>query len=128
MPWDRQSVRNHIRTASLADPVGDLRKEWHAQRMRIEEWWPKLDPATQEWLIANNGDVVRPTVLGEIAAAGGDVTSDSSSNGDNGPGGFLLSDATALPTGSLRRFRVDLPAGLGFLTRRGCRWFVRWRA
>src|SRR5664279_1464945 len=94
MPWDRQSVRNHIRTASLADPVGDLRKEWHAQRMRIEEWWPKLDPATQEWLIANNGDVVRPTVLGEIAAAGGDVTSDSSSNGDNGPGGFLLSDAS----------------------------------
>ena len=72
---------------------GDLRKEWQAQRMRIEEWWPKLDPATQEWLIANNGDVVPTTVLGQIAEAGGDVTSDASSIGDNGPGGFLLSDA-----------------------------------
>jgi len=73
--------------------VGDLRKEWQAQRMRIEEWWPKLDPATQEWLIANNGDIVPATVLGRIAEAGGDVTSDSSSIGDNGVGGFLLSDA-----------------------------------
>jgi hypothetical protein len=72
---------------------GDLRKEWQAQRMRIEEWWPKLDPATQEWLIANNGDVVPTTVLGQIAEAGGDVTSEASSIGDNGPGGFLLSDA-----------------------------------
>ena len=81
----------HIRTAS--DPVGDLCKEWQAQRMRIEEWWPKLDPATQEWLIANNGDVVPTTVLGQIAEASGDVTSDASSIGDNGAGGFLLSDA-----------------------------------
>ena len=61
--------------------------------MRIEEWWPKLDSATQEWLIANNGDVVPTTVLGQIAEVGGDVTSDASSIGDNGPGGFLLSDA-----------------------------------
>ena len=80
-------------TATVADPVGDLREEWQAQRMRIEEWWPKLDPATQEWLIANNGDVVPTTVLGQIAKAGGDVTVDASSIGDNDPGGFLLSDA-----------------------------------
>ena len=61
--------------------------------MRIEEWWPKLVPATQEWLMANNGDVVPPAVCGQIAEAGGDVTSDSSSIGHNVPGGFLLSDA-----------------------------------
>ena len=62
--------------------------------MKIEEWWPKLDPAAQEWLIANNGDVVPTTVLGQIAEAGGDVTSDASSSiGDNSPGGLLLSDA-----------------------------------
>jgi hypothetical protein len=61
--------------------------------MRIEEWWPKLDPATQEWLIANNGDVVPATVLGQIAEAGGDVTPGSSSIDDNVPGGVLLSDA-----------------------------------
>ena len=83
----------HIRPASVADPAGDLRKEWQAQRLRIEEWWRKLDPATQEWLIANNGDVVPTTLLGQIAKAGGDVTSDASSIGDNGPDGFLLSDA-----------------------------------
>lgn len=73
--------------------LGDLLPEWQGWRMRIDEWWPKLDPATQEWLIANNGDVVPPTVLGQIAEAGGDVTSDASLIGDNGPGGFLLSDA-----------------------------------
>jgi hypothetical protein len=81
--------RIHIRTASVADPAGDLRKEWQAQRLRIEEWWRKLDPATQEWFIGNNGDVVPTTVLGKIAEAFGDVTSDASSIGDNGPGGFL---------------------------------------
>jgi hypothetical protein len=32
-------------------------------------------------------------VLGQIAEAGGDVTSDASSIDDSGPGGFLLSDA-----------------------------------
>ena len=62
--------------------------------MRIEEWWPKLDPATQEWLMANNGDVVPTSILGQIAKAGGDVTSDASSSiDDNRPGGLLLSDA-----------------------------------
>jgi len=61
--------------------------------MRIEEWWPKLDPATQDWLIANNGDVVPATVLGQIAEVGGDVTPDSTSTCDNVPGGVLLSDA-----------------------------------
>ena len=50
-------------------------------------------PATRQWLIANNGDVVPTTVLGQIAEVGGDVTSDASSIGDNGLGGFLLSDA-----------------------------------
>jgi len=85
--------RIHIRAATIADPVGELRNEWQAQRMKIEEWWPKLDSATREWLVANNGDVVPITILGQIAEAGGDVTSDALSIGDNGPGGFVLSDA-----------------------------------
>ena len=72
---------------------GDLRKEWQAQCMRIEEWWPRLDPATQKWLIANNGDVVPTTLLGQIAEAGGDVTSDASLIVGHGAGGFSLSDA-----------------------------------
>jgi len=61
--------------------------------MRIEEWWPKLNLTTQEWLIANNGDVVPTTVLEQIAEADGDVTSDASWISDNGPNGLLLSDA-----------------------------------
>ncbi len=41
--------------------------------MSIEEWWPKLTPSAQEWLIANNGDTedVPADVAAEIAAAGG---------------------------------------------------------
>ena len=44
--------------------------------MNIDEWWPKLDPSAQEWLVANNGDAVSAEVLRQIAAAGGSVTSD----------------------------------------------------
>jgi hypothetical protein len=43
--------------------------------------------------MANNGDAVPTKVLGQIAEAGGDATSDASSMGDNSPGGLLLSDA-----------------------------------
>lgn len=46
--------------------------------MSIEDWWPKLKPATQEWLIQNNGDAVSPAVVGEIAEAGGSVASSPS--------------------------------------------------
>ena len=39
--------------------------------MSIETWWPQLQPATRDWLIANNGDVVPVAILDEITAAGG---------------------------------------------------------
>ncbi|MHC5794546.1 hypothetical protein ACVXZ4_00160 [Lacisediminihabitans sp. FW035] len=42
--------------------------------MEIDEWWPKLDPSAQQWLIANNGDAVSAEILGQIAAVGGEVT------------------------------------------------------
>ena len=60
--------------------------------MNIDEWWPKLDPSAQEWLIANNGDAVSAEVLGQIAAAGGDVTPDSRWVGESDEAGFFLSD------------------------------------
>ena len=44
--------------------------------MRIEQWWPRLKPATREWLIENNGDQVPAEVVAEIAEAGGPVASD----------------------------------------------------
>lgn len=39
--------------------------------MSIQEWWPKLEPVTREWLIANNGDDVPGDVSAEIVRAGG---------------------------------------------------------
>lgn len=60
--------------------------------MNIDEWWPKLDPSAQEWLVANNGDAVSAEVLRQIAAAGGSVTSDSRWVGESDEGGFFLSD------------------------------------
>ena len=46
----------------------------HTVRMPVEAWWPKLSPATREWLIANNGDVVPFHIVDEIAQAGGPAT------------------------------------------------------
>lgn len=60
--------------------------------MNIDEWWPKLDPSAQEWLVANNGDAVSAEVLSQITAVGGIVTSDAWWVGKNGPTGFYLSD------------------------------------
>ncbi len=60
--------------------------------MNIDEWWPRLDAASQEWLIANNGDALSAEVLSQIAAAGGVVTSDARWIGESGPSGFYLSD------------------------------------
>jgi hypothetical protein len=60
--------------------------------MNIDEWWPKLDTATQDWLIAHNGDAVSADVLSRITAAGGVVTSDAWWVGQSGPDGFYLSD------------------------------------
>jgi hypothetical protein len=45
--------------------------------MPIAQWWPRLRQQTRDWLIANNGDVVPPAVMAEIAEAGGPVTCDA---------------------------------------------------
>ncbi|WP_190989100.1 hypothetical protein [Pseudarthrobacter sulfonivorans] len=60
--------------------------------MRIEEWWPKMDPSTQQWLINNNGDVVPSNILDQITAVAGTPTADASWVGDSAPGQFFLSD------------------------------------
>ncbi len=60
--------------------------------MSIEEWWPKLEPSTQKWLIENNGDAVPPDVTAEITRAGGLITSDEWWVGRSGPLGFYFSD------------------------------------
>lgn len=60
--------------------------------MNIDEWWPRLDTATHDWLIAHNGEAVPEHILDQIAAAGGAVTSDAWWVGQRGPDGFSLSD------------------------------------
>jgi hypothetical protein len=45
--------------------------------MPVAQWWPKLQQQTRDWLIANNGDVVPPAVVTEIAEAGGPATTDA---------------------------------------------------
>ena len=60
--------------------------------MSIEEWWPKLQSESRDYLIANNGDVVPPKLVQEITGAGGVVTSDAWWLGQSGPAGLVLSD------------------------------------
>lgn len=45
--------------------------------MSIETWWPQLQPETQQWLTANNGDAVPPPIVDEIAAVGGPAATDA---------------------------------------------------
>jgi hypothetical protein len=60
--------------------------------MKIDEWWPRLDSETQEWLIAHNGDVVPAAVLDKINQVGGQITSEASWAGGEGQAGVVLSD------------------------------------
>jgi hypothetical protein len=44
---------------------------WQCSLMGIEHWWPRLEQASRNWLIENNGDVVSPDVVEAITQAGG---------------------------------------------------------
>lgn len=61
--------------------------------MEIDEWWPLLSVRAQEWLTANNGDVLPGWILLEIATAGGDVSADALWVGDSDADGLYLSDS-----------------------------------
>jgi hypothetical protein len=58
----------------------------------LEDWWPRLPPETQDWLIANNGDVVPAWVTEQITLAGGVVATDAWWVSQYGPMGCYLSD------------------------------------
>jgi Methyltransferase domain len=49
----------------------------HTGVMAIEVWWPRLQPATRAWLVANNGDAVPAPIVEEIVHAGGPGRSDA---------------------------------------------------
>jgi hypothetical protein len=61
--------------------------------MSIEAWWPRLQPATRDWLIANNGDVVPTPIVEEITRAGGPVRSDPWWVSEDETTGLTLPDA-----------------------------------
>ncbi|MFJ2370410.1 hypothetical protein [Microbacterium sp. NPDC087665] len=61
--------------------------------MDIERWWPRLTAEAREWLAANNGEVVPPSVVSEITNAGGGPPNGSWWAGESGADGILLSDA-----------------------------------
>lgn len=44
--------------------------------MTMDTWWPRLPPATRDWLIANNGSPVPAEVVEQIEQAGGPSPSD----------------------------------------------------
>ena len=60
--------------------------------METIDWWPKIDQATRDWLIAHNGEALPEGVLAKIIAAGGTLTADAWWIGEEGADGFYLSD------------------------------------
>ena len=60
--------------------------------MSIDAWWPKLGQHSRDYLIANNGDVVPPDLVEEIARAGGVIRADAWWIGQSDSTGFFLSD------------------------------------
>jgi hypothetical protein len=45
--------------------------------MSVDQWWPKLQSSTQQWLMDHNGDVIPYAILSEITEAGGPAAGDS---------------------------------------------------
>ena len=60
--------------------------------MDIDGWWPRLSGGSRQWLIDHNGEAVPPEIVSEIAAVGGVIVPDAWWVGEDGTGGFSLSD------------------------------------
>ncbi|MDP9889597.1 hypothetical protein [Pseudarthrobacter enclensis] len=60
--------------------------------MNIQQWWPKLHPSTQQWLVDNNGDVVPHGIILEIIGAGGPPMGDPWWDESDEAGGVVLPD------------------------------------
>lgn len=61
--------------------------------MNLDDWWPLLEQASRDWLIAHNGDALSAAVLDDIARVNGSVPSDAWWGAEKGPNGLYLSDA-----------------------------------
>lgn len=56
--------------------------------MDIAQWWHRVDPQDQDWLIEHNGEPLPPPMLDAITAAG----ADDRWLGTIEPGGICLTD------------------------------------
>jgi hypothetical protein len=61
--------------------------------MPIDVWWPKLQPVTRDWLIANNGDAVPAPIVQEISQVGGPLMSHAWWVTEDGSTGTYMPDA-----------------------------------
>ena len=62
--------------------------------LTIEMWWPRLRAESRQWLIANNGDVVPPLIIEEVAAEGGPAVTDAWwADSDGSPGRVMPDEA-----------------------------------
>jgi hypothetical protein len=80
------------RSGTADHPGADLRLV-HTGVMSIDVWWPKLQPGTRDWLIANNGGVVPAPIVKEIQEAGGPLRSDAWWVTQDGSTGTCMPDA-----------------------------------
>jgi hypothetical protein len=66
----------------------------HTGPMDIEQWWPLISAGTRQWLMAHNGEPVPGDLAGEIARAGGVLSTEAWWLDEIGSDGALvLSDA-----------------------------------
>ncbi len=89
--------RRHDRLHRPVEPVAvgrrrprPPRRQWPdplppAAVTSLDAWWPRLQPKTRDWLVANNGDVVPAEVRDEIIAVSGPITADAWWAGTDGP-------------------------------------------
>lgn len=59
----------------------------------LEQWWPRLNASTQQWLVDNNGDAVPPEIQQEIRSVGGSLASEDWWAETGEPSGVYFSDA-----------------------------------
>ena len=58
--------------------------------MDIEQWWPKLEPSTRDWLVAHNGEAISPEIVEELRSVGANLPAAGSVR--TGDSGYVLPD------------------------------------
>ena len=59
--------------------------------MKIDDWWPLVQPSTRAWLIDHNGEALPPRIIADIAWSGVPVNAAQPWIERSSPAGFFLS-------------------------------------